>query len=38
MWRSSSTRLTLPSIHPKQSAWSTAWDQVRLGLPVCFFQ
>jgi hypothetical protein len=31
-------RFTRPSIQPKQSAWSTASDQVRLGLPVCFFQ
>ena len=27
-----------PSIQPKQSAWSTASDQVSDGLPVCFFQ
>jgi hypothetical protein len=38
MWRSSSMRFTRPSIQPKQSAWSTASDQVRLDRPVAFFQ
>ena len=27
----------MPSIQPKQSAWSTDSDQVRLGRPVAFF-
>jgi hypothetical protein len=30
--------LLTPSIQPKQSAWSTACDQVSDGLPVAFFQ
>ena len=37
-WRSSSIRLSLPSIQPKHSAWSTACDQVIVCLPVAFFQ
>jgi hypothetical protein len=38
MWRSASIRFKRPSIQPKQSAWSTASDQLRLGFPVAFFQ
>ena len=37
-WRSSSIELSVPSIQPKQSAWSTACDQLMRCLPVPFFQ
>jgi len=36
--RSSSMVFARPSIQPKQSAWSTASDHVRLGLLVPFFR
>jgi hypothetical protein len=36
VWASSPSDLPLPSIHPKQSAWSTDSDQVMLGLPAFF--
>ena len=35
MYRSSSIRFTMPSIHPKHSASSSASSYVTLALPVC---